>query len=287
MSTTDPFDNRSSMLENLGMFKAATHAVPTELSEVSINTILVAVDGGNQEAAVLEVAKQLSQRTSANVIQGGIFETVADLVAAIEANKADLVVIDAPYGKDFHDVKSDSLGEFVGLLMVETTCPILCVRRPVSAEEVSTAFKNCVVPLTSMDEAALKSVAWAFSLVSHPGDVELLAVADEDMIKEARRILSDGSDGPADELFSIDRIESMLPKMIAGVTAASHRRSQQAGDIHFHVHVKAGRFIPTVLNELGDRKRLLVWGCDREHDSPSFHRAIDLIYSFCCPILIV
>jgi nucleotide-binding universal stress UspA family protein len=281
----DTFLNRGNFLEDMGMFEAATHAPPENIIKPIVKKILTVSDGSNRDQTLELLAELLAKRLGAEStwIQ---LATATEILTNIQQSKADLVLIPAPLGNRLEDLADRSLGSIVDELLIESPCPLLIVREPLTTAQVDHALKNCLVPVAINDELVGRAVGWGFAVLGNSGDLELAAIADQDVLNEARALLGDEGQTPGWPIFDRQRIEAMIPRYIASIAAATQRQGT-ADHVHVKVSNRTGRFVSTVQDIIGDTSRLIVWGTRHEHDCPAFHRAVDLILVSQGPVLVV
>lgn len=279
----EPFENAANLAEDVGLFEAATHAPPVELSVPELRIIHVALDGSNQDAAARGIAQALGERTGAAVHEQSGAATAADILSAAGGHAADLLVVPAPFGRDYALLKDESLGSVVDQLLLESTCPVLCVRDMLGAEAIDAALRRVLVPIATQEESAARALAWAFRVLPAGGALDLVAVADRDVLQEARRLMGAAVDPQA---FAPEQVLRRLWGDIGSLVAAAQKRGTE-GDQTVHVEARFGEFVPVVLAEAGAQPRLTVWGITRDHDAPAFHRAVDLLLESRGPVLMV
>jgi hypothetical protein len=73
---------------------------------------------------------------------------------------------------------------------------------------------------------------------------------------------------------------------LGGIVAAAQKLGTERG-LHVHVENKVGRFVRLVTEAANVHPRLLVWGSQKDHASPAFHRGVDLLLAARGPVLIV
>lgn len=279
MSSSDESD----IFEDVGLFEAAVHAKPLELELPALKRLVVALDGSNQDATARLLAAELAQRTRATVSEhAGALEAAAVLAACAEAH-ANLLILPVPFGRDISQLKDESLGEVVDLLLLEAPLPVLCVRDPMDEGSVAAALANVLLPVNVHAEGNPQAAAWAFCLLGQRGGLELLAIADRDVLEEARRLLGDAIDALALQQSALERT---VTHEIAGLIAAVQRQGAERG-VHVHVEILMGRAVEAILARANASPRLTIVATPRQHTNPAFHRAADIILGARGPVLIV
>ncbi len=280
--TMEPFENNSNFQEDVGLFEAATHAVPVELPPVQTQSIVLALDGSDQDESARLLAGDLAERHSARLYElNGAIDAAAILAVARE-QQADLLVVPVPFGRDYATLGTESLGSVIDMLLLEAPCPLLCTRAPLNLQEITRTFEQILVPISVGEKPRGGGLAWAFHLFGSQGRLALLAIADEDVLEEARQMMPSrfGQDaiGP-------DEITRSILRQIGGIVAAAQRQGL-AQECSVHVDTSLGHFVPQVLARIDEQPQLVIWEAEQDHNSPSFHRAVDLLLASRGPVLI-
>ena len=279
----EPFESLRNLNECVGMFEAATHPTVTTVTPPTPSVVYVARDGSNQDETAARAAVILAG--TARVVEGTLGAGVAEILTAARDAKADAIVVPVPYGRDYSTLKGESLGSVVDMLLLESTVPVLCVRDVLDEAALAAAFARPVLPVTvgaGIDGGA-KAAGWAIRTVPPTGEIDLVAVADDDVIEEARRYL-DETPGDRDALG--DRVRRGIGRAIGGLSSTIQKWAFDRG-AEARVQTVVGQFVPSVFEVVGDQPRLIVWSAKRDHNCPSFHRATDLILASRGPVLIV
>jgi len=280
---SESFENAAELAENVGLFEAATHAVPVELPTPELRAVHLAFDGSNQDGTARGFAQTLAARTGAVVHEQSGAAVASDILAAAREHAADLLVVPAPFGRDYQLLRDESLGSVVDQILLESTCPVLCVREVMTQAQIEAALQRLVVPIVRQEASVARALGWAFRALTAGGRLDLVAVADRGVLEEARRLLGDSVDP---ETFSPEQVLRRLWGDIGSLVAAAQKRGS-AADLAVHVETRFGEFVPLVLAEAGEQPRLIVWGITRDHDAPAFHRAVDLLLESRGPVLMV
>lgn len=279
----EPFEQQSNLQEDLGLFEAATHAHPVDLVLPSVERIHLAMDGTNQDATAREMAGALAAQLQATLHEQVGATSAADILAGIRDSRANMLVLPVPFGHDYQQLKSASLGPIVDMLLLAAECPVLCIRELMSADEVTRCLSDILAPVTAGDEYAQRALAWAFRLVRDRGSIEMLLAADRSTWDEASRLLhSAAGQAPVEP----ERMERALLQDLGGLISAAQHLGQQSA-IGVHVETRAGQFVELATQQAERRSRLIVYGTPREHTAPQFHRCVDLILASSAPVLIV
>lgn len=278
----EPFESSENLDEDVGMFEAATHCPVVELPIPEIRTIVLALDGSNQDSTTRGYAEQVAARTGAKIETLTGPGKAAEILQAIERHHADLLVVDVPYGQDFDELGCDSLGSVVDVLLVKSKIPVLCVRAVQEEASIQAGLNSVIVPIAIADEQVARALGWAFGLSGKDGRIDIVAVADGDVLSEAGHYAKGLAKLPPDA----SQLSRALLTEIGGVVAAAQKRGHDEGRT-VHVETRVGKFVPLTLAELHGRPHVIIWGITRDHSSPAFHRAVDLLLASTGPVLMV
>lgn len=280
MQAKDPFETPGNFSEDVGLFEAATHCTVIQFPEPVVKTICLALDGSDRDDTVRGFGELLASRTGAQIATLEGKSTAGEILAALAEKRGDLLIFPAPFGKDYQELKAESLGAVADQLLLKAACPVLCVRGVQDQSSIRDAFQHVVVPIAVADEHAPRALGWAFRTTPSGGHVDLAAVADRDVLTEAGHLI------PDIEKLDPEHVARALIRDMGGLIAASQRRGT-AENRKVHVETRVGQFVPLVLAELHGRPRAIIWGISRDHSSPAFHRAVDLLLSSSGPVLMV
>jgi hypothetical protein len=281
--SNDPFASPGQLSEDLGLFEAAAHSRPMELAVVGLQTIALALDGSNQDPTATRVGELLGQARGARVVQMTGGRRAADILTECQKIQADLLIVPVPYGHDIGELKDESLGSIVDMLLIESKCPILCIRHLLDDSAIAAAMADVVVPVacSGLDDAS-RAASWGLHIVAAGGHCELLAVADQDAVAELRELLTPDAQTACDA----ETLSRAVTDEISSLAAVVQKRAAETG-LAATVVVRTGRFVPTVLADANSRPRMIIVGTPRDHTAPAFHRAADLILGARGPVLIV
>ncbi|MBX3442095.1 MAG: hypothetical protein KF774_06790 [Planctomyces sp.] len=279
----EPFENAANFAEDVGMFEAATHSAPVALATPRLQSIVLALDGSDQDETAQGFAELIAARSGARVDTVSGATSAQGLLAELAARPHDLLVLPAPFGQDYRELGGDSLGSVVDQVLLKADCGVLCVRAPQDRVAIQAALDSAIVPIVAADEGASRAMGWAFLLTPEGGRIDLVAVADRDVVAAAREALPES---PASTSLDPAQLNRGLIRDIGGLVAAAQKRGADENRT-VHVETRVGRFVPLTLAELHGDPHLLVVGAAREHASPSFHHAVDLLLASSGSVLIV
>jgi hypothetical protein len=278
----EPFETESHLAEDVSLFEAATHARPVRIETPALDSIVLAPDGSNQDATARAFAQALAAAAGAAVHEHPGAATAADILQACTAHRANLLVLPVPFGRDIGVLKDESLGSVVDMVLLESACPVFCVRQVLDAAGVGAALSDVLVPLTVHEDHA-RAAAWAFRILVTGGRLELREVADRDVLEEARHLLGERIDPAA---LRDESLRRTVAHDARGLVAAAQRLGPERG-VAVHVEFRAGRFVEVVLEDANRRPRLVVVGAPKDHLAPAYHRAADIVLGAHGPVLVV
>ncbi len=270
----EPFENTSNFVEDIGLFEAAAHATQVELDVPRISRVIAIADGSDQETTVRAVAQRVAEIHGAQVIEIANATTAPEILGHPQASTAGLLIIPTPFGRDAGDLKAESLGSVVDMLVAESPVPLLCVRRPMDPQQIEKAFTHIIVPAAIHDRGVDVAAGWAFSLIAAGGHVELQAVADMAVIQEAKHYLHlEEKDRAA---FDPDCILQRFMQDLAGLTSAVQHLGRERS-VHVSVTTETGHFAQIIGERANSKPTLIIWGWDHSPGSPQYHRGVDLV----------
>lgn len=277
MTSSEPFVGAGDLQEDLGMFEAATHAAPIALPELTLTTVLLALDGSNQDATARAVAARVAAAFSARVAEERGLTSAQDIRAAKGTHRAEMVVLPVPFGSDIGDLREESLGVVVDQLLASCV-PLMAVRQPLDEVAVQSLFQRVHVPLSPAHERSPLALAWACRLLGNSGTVRVHEFADAALREEARALGKEA--GPA---VAVGRV---LSRFYAGTIAVLQRLAVEKG---FQMHVASvnDRFVKGTLAAVEQAPGVIVVAGAEDRCSDAFHHAADLILSSRGPVLVV
>jgi nucleotide-binding universal stress UspA family protein len=277
----EPFESAANFYEDVGLFQAAAHSPHVELPAVTLSAIHLAVDGSNQDATARGLAQALAARSGAKLAEQSGAATAADILAAAQSSGASLIVVPAPFGRDYAQLRDESLGSVIDQLLLEAPCPVLCVRGALDEARLPGTLDHVLVPFAAGDAGVPRALSWGFHLLRASSRLELIAVADRAVLEEARHLV------PGElQAFTPERVTRAILTDIGSLVSAAQKRGtldQQT----VHVETRVGDFVQSVLAEVEQHPGLLICVNPRAHAAPAFHRAIDLLLSSRGPVLLV
>jgi nucleotide-binding universal stress UspA family protein len=276
-------DDAGKVDENVGLFEAAVHAKPISLPEFRLQSIAAVLDGSNQDATVRAFASAVAKPRSAKVAVTANAKSAAEIVQFARDHKADLLVLPVPFGLDISELRDESLGSVVDMVLLETPCPVFCVRQIMDEPAATAAISEVVLPIGTLAAPFAESVGWAFGLLRSGGQLSIWAVVDQDSIDEARKLLDDDT---SPDLWKPEALSRALTDEVGGLIAVAQRRASESS-VTVHVEVVCGRPTEIVLPAANRQPSLIVMACERDHSSPAFHLATDMVLGATGPVLVV
>ncbi len=280
----EPFENESNLFKDLGLFEAAAHPQSYVIKMPDLRRIGFVEDGSNQDRTVRACAQILETNCGVPKKKLAVTPSAAELLDACRREQCDLLIAPAPFGKNYdRDHACESLGTFIDELLMESELPLLLVRDTLNEAALELLMSGILVPLVVAEPSVFEALNWSFRLLHETrGSIEILAVADESILEEAKHWL----DQEDERTFRADHVERALLRDIGGLVAACQRHST-AERTPIRVETRQGSFHTVVLSSLEMQPRLIVCGRKRSHSAPSFHRAMDLVLDSRRPVLVV
>lgn len=307
------FSNRD-IDATVNQFEAAASARLIDLPKIEVSRMLLALDGSNQDRAVLKLGRAFASRLGCGIALTYAYEqrgidldkehylaeqaatlgasgpavalaraegsgrAFAQLLELVANEECGLVALPSPYLEDFRDLGRSSVGSTTDVLLHRRALPLLIVRKP--AETVRDRLEHIVLPLNLLSPRIAESAAWALKLVPESGIIHLLAVVDDEMLEKMRHL--------GETFRAAEMDEAMLAGLgqpdIAGLVAVMQRRAAEAG-VDCRVTVRHGDLIPAVVEFANSEPHLVIIGCGSE--SSGFQRALSLLRDSVNPVLIV
>ncbi len=268
--------------EAIGRFTAAqTHVA---LSPPRAARLLVAIDGSNQDATALELARVLSESdTSLTVAYAyagdadaskdadasdkaatlGNRAAVASrpagaetlrasqqLLRLVDIHRSDLLIVSAPYLDDIETLGEDSAGETLDVLLRRCPVPVLVVRRP--TDDAAATLRHLLLPLTGDDAADHAAASWVASLLGRATTLGILSAVDPRWRPTAAELFR--GDPPSDV-----RLAGLRRPSVAGLIGALHRRARSHG-VMSRVRTRSGSLATVAAEEGGRTPRTTVVG---------------------------
>jgi hypothetical protein len=283
MTHIEPFENIGNLLEDLGMFEAATNAPSTVLPAIDVKSILLALDQSNQDDSARFLAGRLGTLLGASVVEQAALRTAADVEVALRETQASLLVLPVPFGADIGALREDSLGDVVDRLLVGAGVPILAVRHPLDGDTLGTALKRIVVPLSPSESRTATAMAWACRLLQTGGELHALEIADREVLAEANLLRENLQGAGATSQASIERV---MMRRFAGLMAVVQRTSNEFG-FGASVGYTSGRFVTNTLEAIGQSPGVAIVPGSDDRRSNSYHRCADLILGSTYPVFVV
>lgn len=300
--------------ESMGAFESAVASAKARVIMPTCGTVLLAVDGSSQDDTAIDLAALVTPRLRAKlrVTMGaygdpekadrspveralarlkdkfGVEATAvyeagrapcAQILAAQKSTDAGLIVVPGPYLDDIADLKDESLGSTVDLLLAEFHGGLLVVREPLASPELH--LKRFLLPMTVYTPALASAAGWAFSLAEGEALIDLYAVADQKAVEAAAEVTGDASD----EARSIDVLLRAEHKNAGGMISAVQQRASETS-VNVNVDLDAGEPIDLTLTRLHAEPSIAVLGAPIERTADEFHRVHDIVLGAKYPVLI-
>lgn len=303
------------MRGNMEAFEAAAQSRHVDLQPPRLQTILVALDGSNQDPMVTGLALALARRSGASLVCLHAYEGaddsardayLAEQVRELETREVavraafrthgrsfeqilqagkeaacDLIVLCAPYLDDFATLGRASTGTNLDMLLASSPVPVLVAREP--GHDPDRCLANVLLPLSSDRSCDVEAARWALLLTPAHGDLRLLFVVDKELLESARHLV--------DAFVHVDQVdETALAGLDRPKTAGLIGALQKAAwehKFHCHVTVRLGETVPVVAELASEGDHVVIAACPGRPGHPDFQRVQALIRESGNPVMIV
>lgn len=275
----------------MAMFSRAQVGEVADINGKQPKRLLVALDGSSQDDAALLLARQLQERLGcqaaylhlpndpsqpisediAAILQqmGATPLTAAEgdnydaILAAVDADQTDLLIVPCPFGRNFESLGEDSTGTVIDVLTARLEIPLIAIRRPDAVGRDPTDHLRMI--LTGENLAAQLAAEWAVGLAAPGGRLELLLLVEESFYENFREALH--SIRPDVEV-SYEDLENALATTYGKLHAAFQHTAGHAG-IGYELLIRhEGDQQPVTPEDPKTHPALMVLGLQRSsHDS--------------------
>lgn len=301
--------------ENVHAFEAAVSAQKTALTEPTIERLLVAVDGSNQDETTIGLAGAIARSHGAAVrvayapegeaqpgddlidvrvralkeagVTAEAIETdharrsFDQILWAADETGAQMIVVDAPYLDDYESLGGASVGTNLQMLMSKSRVPLLVVREPLDDPVECLAHVLLGVTLHRVENRP--AAEWSLALLKGGQELRVLAVVDREALHHVEL-------DPGEELDLADTDPEFLAGVrgpnIAGLIAAVQREAV-ARSLGCRVSVRTGEIVPAMSDFANHITRIVVAACPRDPAHGAYQRVEGLIRASKNPVLVV
>lgn len=153
--------------------------------------------------------------------QGDAYDRI---LAAVEAEMPDLVIVPCPFGRNFESVGADSAGTVIDVLLSRCTIPMLVIRRGDQPLELAT--RDVALVVSGESDSAPVAVGWAVGMAAEGATVTLNLVVEQAQLERLRELLqSIAPDQPIDR----EHLEGAVAKTHARLHATAAKAAAAAG----------------------------------------------------------
>lgn len=294
--------------EYMGAFEGAL-SVRIPIVKPQVESLLLAVDGSNQDDTAIELAAIFAGRLQAKIhVTAGasrgfgpdelaLAERTAErlrtqhalqatpllvdgktpakqLLAAAGAESVGLIVMPAPYLQELEDLADESLSSPVDILLAEAKAAILLVREPMSRP--SDCLHRLVLPLKRT--ASPKAAGWMLALAQRDGLMEMYSFAPV------------RGEGDTNTELSTERAVELLVraghKAAGAMIAAAQRCAGEIGaEMSFSYEEPPA--LPFLLKKVHKQACLTILSAPADRTSDDYHFVQDLTLGSRHPVLVV
>lgn len=178
------------------------------------------------------------------------------ILAAVEAEAPELVIVPCPFGRDFESVGADSAGTVIDVLLSRCTVPMLVIRRGDQPLEIAT--RDVALVVSGESDGAPVAVGWAIGMAAEGATLTLNLVVEQAQLESLRELLHQiAPDQPIDR----ERLEGAMTKTHARLHAAAAKAAAAAG-LRYRLDPDAAESAEPDLQEVA-RPRLIVLPLER------------------------
>ncbi len=269
--------------QSMDAFEAALSATEIKLPRITLDRILVALDGSNQDAAAEALARGLARKAEVSITReaASAEKPFEKILALAEANRCGLIVAPAPFREDFAELGDASIGTNLDMLLSRRATPLLVARDPERGGEG--VLQEIVILLSFLSAEDVHAAAWGFRAVAPRGRLHLLAIANNVPAERAQKLgekFMDVQDLDEAALAGLGQPE------MAGLVASVQRRAAEE-NVGCRVSVRVGSPVEAVSKFCDGLEALLITSCPRDARSEEFQRAHALIRTSPNPVLVV
>ncbi|SRR6056297_2892076 len=203
---------------SMRMFKKAQVGPAAEIKAVQPQRCLVVLDGSGQDVSVMAAATELQSRLSmewlildarepgtaekpdadrapgweqplkkTRALERGDRPAYDEILAAIEKEQPDLVIVPCPFGRDFESIGSDSAGTVMDVLISRCRVPMLVIRR--QDQPLAEATQEVTIVVGAECKSETRAVGWAICLAAPKAQLTLSLVIDREQYENMRALL--------------------------------------------------------------------------------------------------
>ncbi len=285
MSGTEP-DRRNvkdSLERQMAAFEQARIEAPVDIQPMVCARVLVVHDGTDQDATSDALAAATASQYGVDVFTHKADPRDADAYQGIlaAAEEHDIAFVPCPFGRDYAELKTETLSTTIDLLLSKARWPMCLVRGPVADP------KDCMQePAVILDierhrnihaaEAAASLARGGHALRLFAGIDPHVSIRDEELLG---RQLSPGD-------LSVEVLEGLASARSAGLVSALQKNANE-WNITPQVSFAIGDPVETALDALRDSCHVIVAGCNRKSDTPGAASARRLVLRSALPVLLV
>lgn len=311
MAGTDNLDN---LKESMLRFEAAMKSEKVRLEVPEPRSILLALDGSNQDGAAEGLAAALAERgsiplhltyayegasdatkdaylterartltergvaVSHSKVEGRSYEQILEVA---KAQASDLIVVCAPYLEDIGELGAESVGTNLDLLMSRSPVPLLVVRQP--KEDPAALTRSVLLPLGAPAPEDGQAAGWAVWLAGQSGSIRVLIVADASALQRAGR---DPSNAVEIDRLDDGLIDDILAREHAGLIGALQKRAAESG-LGCRISVRGGEAVE-VISEMGNAMEgVIVLSRSEARKSERYQHVLSVVRESANPVLIL
>ncbi len=307
-------DNLDDLKESMIRFEAAMQAQKVSIKEPEPKSILLAIDGSNQDPTAIGLAAALAEarslplhltyayegpvdsakdayldeqtrtltergiKTSHSKASGRSYDQILEVA---QAESSDLIVVCAPYLEDIGELGDESIGTNLDLLMSRSPVPLLVVRQP--KDDPAALSQSVLLPLGAPRADDGRVAGWAVWLAGHGGSIRVLIVADAAALQAAGR---DPQHAVEIERLDDRLIDDILARDHAGLIGALQKLSSEKG-LGCRISVRGGDPVEVITEMTNASSGIVALSKPDDRKSEPYQRVLSVVRESSNPVLIV
>lgn len=292
---------------SMRMFERAQVGPAAPVASIHPRSLLVCLDGSGQDEGGVAAAKLLSSRVEDCKIllldareHGSAGQYAAErgaslrapqvvhfdeesaydrILAAVEAEGPELVIVPCPFGRDFESVGADSAGTVIDVLLSRCATAMLVIRR--GDQPLEAATRDIALIVSGESDSAPEAAGWAIGMAADDATITLNIVVEEGQLENLRELLQVVA---PEQSIDREQLEVAMTKTHAHLHAATAKAAAEAG-LTYRLHPHAAEPAAPAIQNVA-RPRLIVLPLERG-DRYSYGFVQDRIRRSPHPVLVV
>ena len=279
MSESESNDLDREVDASMRMFEMSKVGPAASIPAIEPKRVLVVLDGSPQDETSIHAANVLQGRFQAETLildardkeEDDTSDLAQDQIAAVPASQAvrraegdsydailaavesespDMVIVPSPFGRSFEKIGTDSAGTVIDVLLSRCPVPMLVIRR--DDQNLDECSKNVSMVVGSECDVENKAAAWIFGLAAKAATVTLNLVIEKEQFENIRSIF-EALD--PDASFEPEQFSEALKKTHESIHGAMAKTAAAQG-MTYRLRPVAGEVAPP--NLLAEATKMLL-----------------------------